>query len=272
MLSPNLSATHELRATYRGLVRWQLGKIGIAFLLLLLLFAFAGSLGVQNVSVSQVFKVMADHLLSEQLLSEVSELDRRILLYLRLPRVALGVVGGASLAIAGVVMQGMMRNPLVSPFTIGISPAAGFGAAVAVLLELDLIAGGSYWVVLCAFSSALVCAAMVLAISIARGAQSTTLILAGIALTTLWCLHQHYSVCGHGRATTVIVHWTFGTLNESTWEEVIIILLLLALTLPCCSATHGATTPSIKGATRWRPLWGTRSGGCGSSRWCWPCC
>ena len=83
MLSPNLSATHDLRATYRGLVRWQLGKIGIAFLLLLLLFAFAGSLGVQNVSVSQVFKVMADHLLSEQLLSEVSELDRRILLYLR---------------------------------------------------------------------------------------------------------------------------------------------------------------------------------------------
>ena len=119
MLSPNLSATHDLRATYRGLVRWQLGKIGIAFLLLLLLFAFAGSLGVQNVSVSLVFKVMADHLLSEQLLSEVSELDRRILLYLRLPRVALGVVGGASLAIAGVVMQGMMRNPLVSPFTIG---------------------------------------------------------------------------------------------------------------------------------------------------------
>ena len=233
MLSPNLSATHELRATYRGLVRWQLGKIGIAFLLLLLLFAFAGSLGVQNVSVSQVFKVMADHLLSEQLLSEVSELDRRILLYLRLPRVALGVVGGASLAIAGVVMQGMMRNPLVSPFTIGISPAAGFGAAVAVLLELDLIAGGSYWVVLCAFSSALVCAAMVLAISIARGAQSTTLILAGIALTYLFGAFTNTTqFVATEEQLTVIVHWTFGTLNESTWEEVIIILLLLALTLP----------------------------------------
>ena len=83
MLSPNLSATHICEPLTGD---WCVGNSvkSIAFLLLLLLFAFAGSLGVQNVSVSQVFKVMADHLLSEQLLGS-SELDRRILLYLRLP-------------------------------------------------------------------------------------------------------------------------------------------------------------------------------------------
>ena len=144
---------NELRTTYRTLVRKQLSKIGMTFLLLLLLIAFAGSLGVKNVSILQVFYIILDYLVSDEIFAKVSELDRRIVLYLRLPRIALGVVGGATLAIAGVVMQGIMRNPLVSPFTIGISPAAGFGAAIAVLLGLDLITGGSYWVVLCAFSS-----------------------------------------------------------------------------------------------------------------------
>ena len=79
-----------------------------------------------------------------------------------------------------------MRNPLVSPFTIGISPAAAFGASVAVLLGLDLVPGGSYLLVVFACVAALVCAAMVLAIASIRGAQSTTLILAGIALTYLF--------------------------------------------------------------------------------------
>ena len=168
-------------------------------------------------------------------------------------------------------MQGMMRNPLVSPFTIGISPAAG-GAAVAVLLELDLIAGGSYWVVLCAFSSALCARPWFWRFQLRGGAIHHPHFGGHRPDLPLWCLHQPTQFVATEEQLTVIVHWTFGTLNESTWEEVIIILLLLALTLPCCSATHGATTPSIKGATRWRPLWGTRSGGCGSSRWCWPCC
>ncbi|HIO83705.1 MAG TPA: iron ABC transporter permease [Deltaproteobacteria bacterium] len=224
---------NELRTTYRTLVRKQLSKIGMTFLLLLLLIAFAGSLGVKNVSILQVFYIILDYLVSDEIFAKVSELDRRIVLYLRLPRIALGVVGGATLAIAGVVMQGIMRNPLVSPFTIGISPAAGFGAAIAVLLGLDLITGGSYWVVLCAFSSALICATMVLTISVFRGAQSTTLILAGIALTYFFgALINTTQFIATEEQLTVIVHWTFGSLNESKWEEVVIILMMLAGTLP----------------------------------------
>ena len=159
----------ELRATHRAMIRWQLSKIGIAILFLLLFVALSGSLGVQNVSVLQIFKIILDNFTSNEIFSDVTELDRSIVLYLRLPRIALGVVGGASLAIAGAVMQGIMRNPLVSPFTIGISPAAGFGAAIAVLLGFDLLAGGSYWVVLFAFTAALACAALVLMISVVRG-------------------------------------------------------------------------------------------------------
>ncbi len=223
----------EIRATYQNLVRWQIGKIGIALIFLVLFIATAASLGVKNASVLQIFQIVLDHWVPGELFPDISTLDRSIVLFLRLPRIALGVVGGASLAIAGVVMQGIMRNPLVSPFTIGISPAAGFGAAIAVLLGFDLLVGGSYWIVLFAFISALICASLVLMISVARGAQSTTLILAGIALTYLFgALTNTTQFVATEEQLTVIVHWTFGSLNESKWEEVLLILVMLTVTLP----------------------------------------
>jgi len=223
----------DIRAVHQAQIRWQLGKIGIALAFLLISVALAGSLGVQNVSILHIFQILADQLTETTLFPDISEINRSVVLYLRLPRVVLGIAGGAALAIAGVVMQGIMRNPLVSPFTIGISPAAGFGAAVAVLTGFDLLAGGSYWVVLFAFTSALACAAMVLAISAVRGAQSTTLILAGIALTYLFgALTNTTQFIATEEQLSVIVHWTFGTLNESQWDEVLIILAMLAVTLP----------------------------------------
>ncbi|NKW72128.1 iron ABC transporter permease [Rhodobacteraceae bacterium R_SAG10] len=223
----------ELQARHRSLVRWQIGKIGIAISILLLLVAVSASLGVQNASIVHVFKIVVDQLLPAEFFPEIPQLDRSIVLYLRLPRIALGAAGGASLAIAGVVMQGIMRNPLVSPFTIGISPAAAFGASIAVLMGLDLVSGGSYWVILFAFISALICAAMVLTISIVRGTQSTTIILAGIALTYLFgALTNTTQFVATEEQLTVIVHWSFGTLNESSWEEVLIVLAMLAVTLP----------------------------------------
>ena len=160
-------------------------------------------------------------------------MERSIILHLRLPRIALGATGGAALGSAGMGMQGIMRNPLVSPFTIGISPAAAFGASVAVLLGLDLVPGGSYLLVVFACVAALVCAAMVLAIASIRGAQSTTLILAGIALTYLFgALTNTTQFIATEEQLSVIVHWTFGTLNESKWDEVLLILATLAITLP----------------------------------------
>ena len=81
----------------------------MAIFLLLLLIAFAGSLGVKNVYILQVLDIILDSLVSNGKFAQVSDLDRGIVLYLRLPRVALAVVGGAALAIAGVGMN--HRNP-----------------------------------------------------------------------------------------------------------------------------------------------------------------
>lgn len=58
---------------------------------------------------------------------------------LRLPRILMGILAGAGLAVAGAIMQAILRNPLASPFTIGISAGAGFGAAIAIIL------GWYYW-------------------------------------------------------------------------------------------------------------------------------
>lgn len=221
-----------LRLTYQLLARRRILKLSISILVLLILIGVAGSLGVNNVSIFQVLSIILDTWIADWN-TPVNELDRTIVLHLRLPRVALGLVAGAALAIAGVVMQGIMRNPLVSPFTVGISPAASFGATVAVLTGWEALPGGHYIVVLCAFISAMVCASLVLSISTIRGSQSTTLILVGIALTYFFAALTN---AGQFIATeedlSIIVHWTFGSLNRSTWDHVIFVLTIICITLP----------------------------------------
>lgn len=61
-------------------------------------------------------------------------LKHNVIWELRLPRVLLAILGGAALAVAGVLFQGLLRNPLVSPYTLGIAPAAAFGASLAIVL------------------------------------------------------------------------------------------------------------------------------------------
>jgi iron complex transport system permease protein len=82
-----------------------------------------------------------------------SSLDQTIILNIRLPRIVLGIVAGAGLAAAGVTMQGVLRNPLVSSYVLGISSAAGFGAALAIVLGVSLISFGGYLIIGNAFLS-----------------------------------------------------------------------------------------------------------------------
>ncbi|RLC72256.1 MAG: iron ABC transporter permease [Chloroflexi bacterium] len=152
---------------------------------------------------------------------------------LRLPRIVMAVVGGAGLAVSGAIMQGVTRNPLVSPFTVGVSSAAAFGASIAIVLGFGLIGGESYIVMTNAFVFASIAAFLVYGLARIRGVTGETLVLAGIALmflfSALTSLLQYFA---SEEQLQAVVQWMFGSLSGASWENIVTASILLFLCLP----------------------------------------
>nr|WP_319483747.1 iron ABC transporter permease [uncultured Cohaesibacter sp.] len=221
------------RAYARRTVRASLMCL-LGVLLLVLLSVFAVSLGANDISLTQAFQILLNPVLPDNLLAEVSVLQEKVVMQLRLPRIVMAIVGGAGLSVAGVMMQGITRNPLVSPFTIGLSPAAAFGAALAILFgALEMPHVGTYMIVGGAFASSLLCAGIVLGIAGLSGISATTIILAGIGLTYLFsAFTATLQFVATQEQLAAIVHWTFGSLNAAGWEEVGVSAAMLAIAAP----------------------------------------
>lgn len=116
-----------------------------------------------------------------------SELARRALVEIRAPRAALGYLVGAGLGVAGMSYQIIFQNRLATPFTLGISSAAAFGASVAILLEsrFDFFFFGA--TEFSAFIAALTATFLIYVIAVAmRGASSETILLAGVAISFIF--------------------------------------------------------------------------------------
>ena len=152
-----------------------------------------------------------------------------ILLVIRLPRLILALIAGTGLAISGTVMQAVLRNPLASSYTLGVSSGAGFGAALAIGLGLGLW-GGKYIVVANAFVFGMISMFLVYGIARVRGAGPGLLILAGIAVNYFFSaliavvkyMVQHDALAG-------IVFWLMGGLNLANWDNIVLLLPLVLL-------------------------------------------
>lgn len=152
---------------------------------------------------------------------------------LRVPRAGLALLGGGALAIAGVLFQGLLRNPLVSPFTLGIAPAAAFGAALALLFVQGQGASTTSALVGGALVTGLGCAAIVLGLAATKKMQPTTLILLGIALTQLFtALTAGLQYIANEETLAAIVRWTWGTVNGAVWYQVVTLAVLLVVAVP----------------------------------------
>lgn len=160
--------------------------------------------------------------------------SRVIVWDIRLPIALMAVLVGAALATAGAEMQTILNNPLASPFTLGISAAASFGAAVAVVLQVKLLPFTSnYFVTANAFIFAMLAALMVYGFSRARGVSTESMILVGIALVFMFgALLATLQYIASEQALQQIVFWTMGSLARSTWEKVGLAALSLGVSVP----------------------------------------
>lgn len=156
-----------------------------------------------------------------------------ILWQLRMPQTLMGALVGACLGLAGLQMQTILGNPLASPFTLGFSAAAGFGAALAIMFG-GVLPLPSYIVIpLCAFLMTMVACGLVYLIARLRSASPEILVLAGI--TVLFFFQSIQSLMQFLASPEVlqqIVFWLFGSLLKATWTSVTVCAIVLGLCLP----------------------------------------
>lgn len=215
---------------------------GAALLLLVFVVLSSARSGVESLTWAQALRALLAPLLPAATLSDLGATQVAVVQSLRLPRIAMGLICGAGLAMAGVAMQGITRNPLVSPYTLGISPAAALGASLAILFGWHTLPGsGPYLIVAMAFATAALCAAFVLGLASLRGVGATVLVLGGVALTYLFsAMTATVQFVASEQQLASIVHWTFGSLNGRRWDEVAIAAGVWLLCAPVLFAHAGA--------------------------------
>lgn len=173
-------------------------------------------------------------------LSVSPQLDA-IIWRIRLPQALAAVIGGAALSIAGAVMQSVLRNPLGSPFTLGISHAAAFGAALSVMLlgsgkMSSTIVGAvsisnPYLTTGAAFFCCALTAWVIVGISRIRGATPEIMVLTGVALSALFSAGIMFlQFFADDVQLAAMVFWTFGDAARASWPELAILALVTAVT------------------------------------------
>lgn len=149
---------------------------------------------------------------------------------LRLPRVAMGALVGLGLAVAGTSTQALLRNPLASPFTLGIASGAGFGAVLAIYTwgsHAKAAVAGS------AFALALATSLFTLAAARSRHARPETLILTGVAFMFLFsALSSFVQYVATMDQVYEMVFWHFGSLSKAGWTEIGLASACILLPLP----------------------------------------
>ena len=156
---------------------------------------------------------------------------------IRLPMTAMAMLVGASLGIAGVYMQTILGNPLASPYTLGLSAAAGFGAALAIITGIELPILPMMTIPIAAFLAAACASALVYGFARIRGMSPEVMVLAGIATLFLFeSLQSLAQYLASPEALQEIVFWLFGSMLRANWTNVpvtaAVLVLSVALLLP----------------------------------------
>jgi iron complex transport system permease protein len=150
--------------------------------------------------------------------------DAQIFFVARLPRTLAGACVGALFASAGVVFQGLLRNPLATPFTLGVSTGAALGAVLAITFNLSLAFLGMSAVPVAAFAGSLIAVAIVYALAQARhrGLSTTVLLLAGVTMNSFFSAMIMFVQYFASFADTYrTLRWLMGDLDVASYQPIL---------------------------------------------------
>ncbi|EOE6837970.1 MULTISPECIES: FecCD family ABC transporter permease [Proteus] len=166
---------------------------------------------------------------------ETADAGTRVIVWdIRLPYSLMAVVVGMSLGLAGAEMQTILNNPLASPFTLGVSSAAAFGAALAIVLGIGIPGVPAQWFIsVNAFIFALLATLLLDFISRWMRVSTSGIILFGIALVfTFNAAVSIMQFIANEDTLQGLVFWTMGSLNRASWDKLYILLVVLVIIFP----------------------------------------
>ena len=219
--------SRDVMANYRHIVRRR------AIMLLLLTLLIVASLlldfvmGPSGLSLQALWQTLTDP-------ASASAGTRAIVWDIRMPYALMAIVVGLALGLAGAEMQTILNNPLASPFTLGVSSAAAFGAALAIVLGIGIPGVPGQWFVSAnAFIFALLAALLLDGITRWTQVATSGVILFGIALVfTFNALVSMLQFVANEDTLQGLVFWTMGSIDRASWQKVGILLAILAVVMP----------------------------------------
>ena len=220
-------AQPDAMAQYQRVLRRRLLWIGLLLLAILASLLLDFTLGPAGLSLETLW-----HALREP--ASVDAGTRIIVWDIRLPYALMAMVVGAALGLAGAEMQTILNNPLASPFTLGVSSAAAFGAALAIVLGIGIPGIADQWFISAnAFVFALFAALMLDGISRWTQVSSSGVVLFGIALVfTFNALVSMMQFIATEDTLQGLVFWTMGSLARASWDKLGVLSAALLVLLP----------------------------------------
>jgi iron complex transport system permease protein len=214
---------------YRKFTRQKILFIGIIAFLLCFFILLGIMLGAARISIGEVFSAFFEPTKSNH---------AQILINIRLPRVLTAALAGTALSVSGAAMQSLLRNPLASPVSLGVSHAAAFGAALAIVVlgagttfnarSGAVVIDNPYIITISAFVFSMISTGIILLITRYKDAASETIVLSGIICGSLFTAGisalQYFA---NDVQLSSIVFWLFGDLGKADWKDFFILFVVI---------------------------------------------
>lgn len=183
------------------------------------------SIGSVHVPVTDIFSILSVKLFHLSI-EQIDPMYTNIVWSIRLPRVLLAGLVGASLAIAGAAFQGLLRNPLADPYTLGVSSGASVGGVVTIFFNLSIPVIGAFTLpflsIICAFITILL--VLLFAQKIERSMKVETIILTGVIFSSFLGAFISLMIALTGDELRQIIGWLLGSVSMRGWDYIKIIL------------------------------------------------
>jgi len=226
-LTADNTAGHSVMGQYQNIVRRRLLIMLILVLAILVSLVIDFIMGPSGLSLSTLWKTLFD--------AAAADPGTRVIVWdIRLPYALMAIAVGMSLGLAGAEMQTILNNPLASPFTLGVSSAAAFGAALAIVLGIGIPGVPDQWFISAnAFIFALLAALMLDGITRWTRVASSGGVLFGIALVfTFNALVSLMQFIATEDTLQGLVFWTMGSLARASWVKLGVMMFAFLILLP----------------------------------------
>ena len=195
--------------------------------------------GSSRIGPLDVFSIMAHKLFGMELPVHISDADAVIVWTLRLPRVLLAFLVGGSLSVSGCVVQSVLKNPLATPYTLGVSSGASLGAGLVIVFGLSLPFAGRFTLPLVGFLCGMGTVVLVLAFSskVDRSMSNMTVILAGMVFSLFFnAILTVVTALAKGDKLKHVTLWQMGSFSMRGWEylQMLLPFLLIGLAVMLC--------------------------------------